>query len=71
MTVLKVLALTATATEETYDVIVNRLSLENPAVVALPPFRDNISYSVQPKIDVHALGEMLHQELKTKRTKSM
>lgn len=63
-----VLALTATATKETYDVIVKRLSLENPAVIALPPFRNNISYSVRPKIDVHTLGEMLYQELKTKRT---
>jgi len=52
-----VLALTATATKETYDVIVKRLSLENPTVVALPPFRNNISYSVQPKVDVHILGE--------------
>ena len=63
-----VLALTATATKETFDVIVKRLSLENPTVVALPPFRNNISYSVQPKIDVHTLGEMLYQELKAKRT---
>ena len=63
-----VLALTVTATKETYDVIVKRLSLENPTVVALPPFRNNISYSVQPKVDVHILGEMLYQELKAKRT---
>ena len=62
-----VLALTVTATKETYDVIVKRLSLENPTVVALPPFRNNISYSVQPKVDVHILGEMLYQELKAKR----
>ena len=45
-----------------------RLSLENPTVVALPPFRNNISYSVQPKINVHVLGEMLYQEMKAKRT---
>ena len=63
-----VLALTATATKETFDVIVKRLSLENPTVVDIPPFRNNISYSVQPKIDVHTLGEMLYQELKAKRT---
>ena len=61
-----VLALMATATKETY-VIVKRLSLENPTVIALPPFRNNISYSVQPKVDVHILGEMLYQELKAKR----
>jgi len=47
---------------------VKRLSLENPTAVALPPFRNNISYSVQPKVDVHILGEMLYQELKAKRT---
>ena len=61
-TTLNVFALTETAISKrhiNYDVVVKRLSLENPVVVALPPFRNNISYSVQPDIDVHTLGEML------------
>ena len=50
------------------DVTVKRLSLENTTVVALPPFKNYISYSVWPNIDIHTLGEMLYQELKAKRT---
>ena len=32
-----VMALTATATHHTFDAVVQRLSMRNPAVIALPP----------------------------------
>ena len=42
------LALTATATQETLQVASERLALKAVVVVALPPSRPNIMYKVQP-----------------------
>ena len=42
------LALTATATQETLQVASERLALKDVVVVALPPSRPNIMYKVQP-----------------------
>lgn len=39
-----VLALTATATIDTFHAVTQRLSMENTKLVALPPFRNNIIY---------------------------
>ena len=63
----KVLALTATATTETFFTVTRRLSMDNPNLVALPPNRDNIGYKVAPKIDIHELTDSLCVELKSKR----
>ena len=63
-----VLALTATATAETFHVVTKRLSMDTPTLVALPPYRDNISYSVPPKVDVDQFIDSIAIELKEKRT---
>ena len=60
-------ALTATATEETLDIVCRRLSMENPVVVALPPYRDNITYQLLPKVDLDQFTTVLCSELNTKR----
>ena len=57
-------ALTATATTETYYIVT---SMNDPILIALPPFRDNISYSVHHKADVESLGEMFAVELRQTR----
>jgi len=43
---INILALTATATKETLDVVTERLSLKDPAVIGLPPDRENIKFKV-------------------------
>ena len=61
-----VMALTATATTETYHVVTNRLAMTNTVLVALPPYRDNITYEVRPKIDIDQLTTSLCAELNAK-----
>ena len=58
-----IIALTATATSETLRVVTQRLSLVNPTVVALPPYRDNISYKVHQKTDIDSFTSSLCKEL--------
>ena len=41
------MALTATATTETYHIVTQRLSMKDAVLVAVPPFRDNIPRSLQ------------------------
>jgi len=43
----KVLALTATATKDTLDCVSHSLSLENPAIIGLPPNQLNIKYTIE------------------------
>ena len=63
-----ILALTATATTETYYVVTQRLAMSDTSLVALPPNRDNITYEILPKInDVDQLITSLGSELVTKR----
>ena len=46
-----ILALTATATEKTFHIITDRLSMKNPEVISCSPFRNNIiSYTVAPTL---------------------
>lgn len=52
----KVMALTATATRETLKIIKKRLVMKDTAVVALPPDRGNIRYSVQPDQSLNELS---------------
>ena len=62
----RMVALTATATDETLDIVCGRLSMDNPVVVALPPYRDNITYQLHPKVDLDKFTTMLCSELNTK-----
>ena len=62
-----VLALTATATFDTFDAVTKRLSMENVRLVALPPFRNNISYTVSEKCDAISVTDAIALELKEKR----
>jgi len=43
------LALTATATEDTFQVVCSRLSLVDPVVIAVPPDRSNMMLTVKEK----------------------
>ena len=54
-----VMALTATATHETFDAVVRRLSMTDVAIVALPPGRTNIKYFVQPLLDLPDLTDLI------------
>ena len=63
-----ILALTATATTETYYVVTQRLAMSDTSLVALAPNRDNITYEILPKVnDVDQLITSLGTELVTKR----
>ena len=62
-----VIALTATATSETLRVVSQRLSIIHPTIVALPPYRENISYRVHERTDLDSYTTSLCSELKNKR----
>ena len=66
-TTVNVLVLTAIATTETFYVVRKGLSMDNPRLVALPPCRDNISYTVHSKTDVDKLTDWIIIELNDKR----
>lgn len=59
----KVMALTATATKETYDCAVKYLSMKEPVLVALSPDRGNIKYTVNDKFNVDQLSDLLYHEM--------
>ena len=67
-TEVNVMALTATATIETFNIVSKRLSMKEPVLVALPPDRGNIFYTLEPKIDLERLSEDLCYGLCRKRT---
>lgn len=58
-----VMALTATATTETYQCAIQCLSMTNPALIALSPDPGNIKYSVYPAVHIEELSELLFMEL--------
>ena len=58
-----VMALTATATSETYHCALKQLSMHNPALVALPPDRGNTKYSVCPSADLEELSDLLCRQM--------
>ena len=62
----RVLALTATATPDTVRVVSQRLSMVDPNIVALPPYRENIFYKINQKIDVEAFAESMCTELRSR-----
>ncbi len=55
-----ILALTATATHETYQIVLTRLAMKDPKLIALPPFRNNISYKVEQKCEVSNLIDVVN-----------
>ena len=54
-----IMALTATITSETFDVVTRRLSMDKAILIALPPYRDNIAYQVHSKVDVDCFTTLL------------
>ena len=62
------LALTATATQETLDVVTDRLSLKEPVVIGLQPDKDNIKYLVKPCPSVGDICSALADELVIERS---
>lgn len=51
-----ILALTTTATSQTLTAVIQRLSMVKPVLVALPPYRGNISIKcTQRLISIHSL----------------
>jgi len=63
----KIIALTATATKETLESATQCLTLENPAIVGLPPNRSNIKYVVENNTDVATFCRLIVDELTLKR----
>jgi len=62
-----VLALTATATKQTVDCVVERLSMKEPAIIGANVGRGNIKYIVKPRIAQTELCALLSDELLTSR----
>jgi len=63
-----VLALTATATSEVFKTVVTRLSMDDPAIIGLPPTRENIKYYVEPLPAINVFCELITDNLLSKRT---
>ena len=57
-----VLALTATALMDTYQEVLNQLSMKNPNLIALSPDRSKIVYSFHPIATLQDLGESLYKD---------
>ena len=58
-----VMALTATATTETYHCALKCLSINDHVLIALSPDRGNTRYIVHPSANIEELSELLHVEL--------
>ena len=59
-----VLALIATATQKTLQVVTERLSMKDIALVALPPSRVNIMFKIQPLQNLDELSTTLSTGLR-------
>ena len=64
---IRIMALTATCTSETLKVIEERLSLEQPDVIASSPQRSNIFFCKKPPIIIDDLSSQLADEFKERR----
>lgn len=62
-----IIALTATATMETFHVVKSRLSLIDPVIVAMSPDRPNLKLSVIPLPKMEDFAKRLSEELNQKR----
>lgn len=61
------MALTATATKSTRRIVIQRLCMENPVIVYLPPTKSNITYTVFAKPElVKEMIQPIVDDLKTK-----
>ena len=61
------MALTATATCDTFNVIVKQLSLKDPVLVAVSPNRANIKLSVNPSQPLEEFASEISEELKIQK----
>ena len=68
-TSVKVMALTATATQETLRVVSERLSMRNVAIVSLPPGAANITYSIQPLQHLDEFTDAICEEIGKERVR--
>ena len=59
-----IMALTATVTHHTYNIVCRSLSLREPILIGSPPNR-NICYEVKPLIDMNVFCDTVVRELKT------
>ena len=57
-----VMALTATATAETLDVVIQRLSMHNVYLVAMPPRQNNILFALKLDLDIQDFTDIIVQE---------
>ena len=64
----KILALTATATKETLELVKDRLSMDHPTLNGLRPDRTNIKFAVEPCPDIRKLYHQLIDKLMVHRT---
>ena len=60
----RILALTTTATSEVCKAVRNRLSLDYPTVIGLPPSHNNIKFNVDPLPNINMLSNLLTKNLK-------
>ena len=63
-----VMALTATATNNTRASVSKSLSMQKPTVISVPPMKDNIIYAVAEKSSVNRTFIPLAEGLSEKRT---
>ena len=64
-----IIALTATATKVTLEVVKNRLSLKNPVIIGLPPSRDNTTFIKVEKLStLDKFCQLLANEIQIYRT---
>lgn len=59
------MALTATATSDTYKIVCQRLSLMDPVIIGCPPNQQNIMYEVQPLVDMDLFSSTVARDTKT------
>ena len=64
-----IMALTATATEETLGVVIDRLSMHEVSIVAMPPCRDNIYYELKSGSNIQGFTDEIVREFCEKRVR--
>lgn len=64
----KVMALTATATNTTREAVIKSLDMQKPTLVSIPPLKDNIVYAVAEKSSISRAFIPLAKQLAEKRT---
>ena len=61
------MTLTATATCDTFNIIMKQLSLKNPLIMAVSPNRPNIKLSIKPSQPLEEFAMDVAEELKIKK----